>query len=84
MAYLSAVQVVTIVAFIAAGSGADGPGFRAFSVVIAGAILAAGSQASIIGEGGVTPWIGILERVSFYGASIWIVGLALVLLRTTR
>ncbi len=82
------VQVVTILAFIIVGSGADGPGFRAFSVVLAGAILAAGaaagSQASTIGEGGVTPWIGILERVSFYGPSIWIVGLAVVLLQTSR
>ncbi|MGV9711694.1 DUF998 domain-containing protein [Gordonia sp. NPDC003424] len=82
------VQVVTIVAFIVAGSGAGGPGFRVFSGVIAAAILLAGAiagtQAPKIGEGGVTPWIGVIERVSFYGPSVWIVGLAVVLLRATR
>lgn len=84
----AAVQVLTIVAFIAFGSGADRKWFRIFSVVMIAAILAAGaiagSQAGRIAEGLSTPWLGSLERVSFYGPSIWILGLAVVLLKARR
>lgn len=81
-------QVLTIVLFIAFGSGADGRWFRFFSIGLIVAILAAGgfagSQAGAITTGGATPGMGLIERVSFYGPSIWILVLALELLRQQR
>lgn len=81
-------QVLTIVLFIAFGSGADGRWFRVFSVAMIVAILAAGgvagSRAGQIAVGGATPWMGLIERVSFYGPSVWILVLALELLRQLR
>lgn len=78
-------QVLTIVLFMAAGSGADGRWFRIFSVALIGAILAAGgvagSQAGQIAVGGPTPLMGLIERVCFYGPSIWILVLAIGLMR---
>jgi hypothetical protein len=81
-------QVLTIILFIAAGSGADGRWFRIFSVALIFAILAAGgmagSQAGQITVGGPTPWMGLVERISFYGPSIWILVLAIELMRQER
>jgi hypothetical protein len=82
------VQVLTIVLFMAFGSGADGRWFRIFSILMIAAILisggAAAPQASRIGQGLPTPWFGLIERVSFYGPSLWILTLAAVLLRQRR
>lgn len=81
-------QVLTIVLFIAFGSGADGRGFRIFSIGMIVAILAAGglagTQAGKVAAGGPTPWLGLIERIAFYGPSVWILGLALVLLARQR
>ncbi len=81
-------QVLTMVLFIAFGSGADGRWFRIFSILMIAAILIAGgvgaTQASRVGQGLPTPWIGLIERVSFYGPSLWILTLAAVLLRERR
>ena len=82
------VQVLTIVLFIAFGSGADGRWFRVFSIVLIVAILGAGAlagtQAGKIAAGGPTQWLGLIERISFYGPSVWILVLALELLRQQR
>lgn len=79
------VQVATIVLFIAIGSGAAGRPFRRTSIAFIVAILAAGglagTQAGRIAAGDPTPYIGLIERVSFYGPSLWILLLAIVLLR---
>jgi len=81
-------QVLTILLFIAFGSGAGGRGFRRFSIGLALAILGAGSLAGTrsgqIAAGGPTPYIGLIERVSFYGPSLWILALAILLLRQQR
>jgi len=82
------VQVVTIVLFIAFGSGADGRWFRIFSIALILAILGAGAlvgtQAGRIAAGAPTPFIGLIERVDFYGPSVWILVLAIELLRQQR
>lgn len=82
------VQVVTIVLFIAFGSGADGRWFRIFSIAMIVAIVGvgalAGTQAGQISAGAPTPFIGLIERVSFYGPSIWILVLTIELLRQQR
>jgi hypothetical protein len=81
-------QVLTIVLFIAFGSGARGRSFRTFSLLMIAAILACGSviatQSSRIAEGLATPGVGLFERVSFYGPSLWILTLAVVLLGARR
>jgi hypothetical membrane protein len=79
-------QVLTIVLFISFGSMAHGRKFRIFSFLMIAAVLASGSvmatQSSRIGAGLPTPGAGLFERISFYGPSIWILTLAVVLLRT--
>jgi hypothetical protein len=84
----AAVQVFTIVLFIGFGSGADGRRFRLFSIALIVAILAAGAltgtQAGRIAAGAPTPYVGLIERVSFYGPSVWILALAIDLLRQER
>jgi hypothetical protein len=56
-----------------------------FSILTIAAILIAGganaTQASRIAQGLSTPWVGLIERVSFYGPSLWVLTLAAVLLR---
>ena len=78
-------QVVTMLLFISFGSGAHGRWFRSFSILMIAAILASGSvtatQSSRVAKGLPTPGLGLFERVSFYGPSIWILTLAVVLLR---
>jgi hypothetical protein len=81
-------QVLTMTLFIAFGSGANGKWFRIFSILMIVAILIAGgaaaTQASRIAQGLSTPWLGLIERVSSYGPSLWILTLAVVLLRDRR
>jgi hypothetical protein len=81
-------QVLTIVLFIGFGSGADGRWFRVFSLLMIAAILAGGfaatTQSSRVAAGLPTPGVGLFERFSFYGPSIWILTLAAVLLRARR
>jgi hypothetical protein len=85
---MAALQVVTMLLFIGFGSGADGRGFRIFSILMIAAILIGGgvtaTQTARIAEGLPTPWIGLIERVSFYGPSLWMLALAVVLLRRRR
>lgn len=82
------VQVATITLFMAFGSGAGGRRFRVFStaliVAILGAGALAGTQAGRIAAGEPTPFIGLIERISFYGPSVWILALAITLLRQLR
>jgi hypothetical protein len=82
------VQVVTIMLFIAFGSGAHGRRFRIFSLLMIAAILASGSvmatQSSRVAAGLTTPGVGLFERVSFYGPSVWILVLATEFLRRQR
>lgn len=82
------VQVATIVLFIAFGSGADGRRFRIVSIAMIVAILLAGAlagtQAGQVAAGGATPYLGLIERVAFYGPGVWILLLAIELLRQGR
>jgi len=82
------VQVLTMVIFIAFGSYADGRRFRIFSILMVAVILIAGgaaaTQAPQLGQGPPTPWLGLVERASFYGPSLWILALAAVLLHVRR
>ncbi len=66
----------------------DGRRFRLFSigliVAILGAGAMAGTQAGRIAAGAPTPYVGLIERVSFHGPGVWILALAIDLLRQER
>jgi len=83
---LTAVEVLSIVLFIAFGSGARGRGFRVFSVlsiliIMAGGIVTGMLSTHMTALASSTPWAGITERVNIYGTMLWIAALAVVLMR---
>ncbi|HTJ43484.1 MAG TPA: DUF998 domain-containing protein [Kofleriaceae bacterium] len=73
---------------MAIASGALGRSFRAFTLVSIAAILVAGavtgSMSPPIPEGGATPWIGLVERVSVDGWALWIAVFAVALRRARQ
>jgi hypothetical protein len=77
--------VLAMLLFVAFGSMASGRGFRIYSIatilaILVGGVLA-GAQGSAMSAGLPTPWFGLVERVNIYGAMLWILVLAVVLLR---
>ncbi len=82
------VQVLLIMLFIILGSGADGIGFRIYSIVTIIALLVfgawTGTQASAIAKGQSTPWMGIIERVNVYLSMLWVLVFAVILLRSEK
>ena len=82
---LTIVAVVLMVMFMTVGSASFGRGFRMFSMFTLAAMLIAGgvvgTQVPAIAQGLPTLWMGLVERVSVYAPSLWITGLALMLLR---
>lgn len=81
-------QVLTMVLFIALGSGAGRTRFRIYSIATIVVMLAfgalAGTAAPAIAMGQPTPFFGIIERVSVYLPIIWVMMLAIVLLRAAE
>ena len=79
------VVVLLTLLIIGFGSTARGKGFRLYSIgtllalIVFGAL--AGMQAPRLQAGLPTPWLGILERVNVYGSMLWMLVLAVVLLR---
>jgi hypothetical protein len=79
------VAVLLILLFIGFGAAARGKGFRIYSIgtiltiLVFGAL--AGMQAPRI-DMGPTPWLGIIERVSYYSPMVWMLVFAIVLLRS--
>lgn len=82
---LTVAAVVLMVMFMTIGSTVFGRGFRIFSTLTIAAMLVAGGvvgmQVPAIAQGLPTPWMGLVERVSVYAPSLWITGLALMLMR---
>ena len=82
------VQVLLIMSFIILGSGADGIGFRVYSIATIIALLVfgawTGTKASAIAEGQLTPWMGIIERVNVYLSMLWVLVFAVILLRSEK
>ena len=86
---LTAVEVLSIILFIAFGSGARGKAFRIYSIASILGIIAAGILTGIIttnmtAEVASTPWAGLIERVNIYGTMLWIAMLGVVLRRSLR
>lgn len=79
---VGAVLVVTAIGFAAAVYGRT---FRRYSIATIGVMLLFGwwamMDAGRIEAGDPTPWVGVIERISFYSWHIWFLVLALVLLR---
>jgi hypothetical protein len=82
---LSATAVLFIVAEMAFSAAALGKRFRYFSIAMMITTVAAGgyvaSTTSEVGTGEPTPWMGAVERVSYGSWLLWMVVLAIVLLR---
>jgi hypothetical membrane protein len=82
---MAGVTVPLMISFIALGSGARGKWFRLYSISTIAAMLVfgayTGTQAARVQEQLPTPWLGIAERISVYSPMLWILVLAIVLLR---
>ena len=80
----AAVQVITMVLFIAFGAAALGRSFRLYSIGTIVALLVFGAmvstQVTAIAAGQPTPWMGVFERVSVYAPMLWVLVFAVVLL----
>jgi hypothetical protein len=79
------VAVLLMVMFIGFGAAAFGRWFRLYSGLTIVLILVFGALAGLQGPhvplGLPTPWMGVMERVSYYLPYLWILVFAIVLLR---
>ncbi len=79
------VAVLLIMLFIGFGAAARGKGFRIYSIgtiltlLLFGAL--AGLQGPRVAAGLPSPWLGVIERVSYYSPFLWLLVFAVVLLR---
>ena len=82
---LSALTVLLLTLFISFGSGAKGKKFRIYSILTILLMLffgfLVGTMAPKVAANEPTPWMGIFERISVFSPMIWIIVLAIVLLR---
>jgi hypothetical protein len=84
---LTAATIVLILSQLAFGAVALGRWFRVYSLITAAAVLGfggyTGTQSPKIPKGEVTPWLGLSECISIGAWPLWLVVLALILLRST-
>jgi len=85
---LTGVIVLTILLQLGFGATAFGKGFRLYSIgtflaVIVFGILT-GPQAAAMAAGQPTPWLGLTERINIYAYMLWVLVLAVVLLRAEK
>jgi hypothetical protein len=82
---LAGVTVLLMTVFIGFGSGARGKWFRLYSILTILAMLVFGAlvslQAPRVAAQLPTPWMGVMERMSVYSPMLWVLVLAVVLLR---
>jgi hypothetical membrane protein len=82
------VMVLFIVLFIGFGASARGQGFRLYSLATILVLLLFGAWASLdgprIAAGLPTPWLGVKERVNIYVSLLWVLVLAVSLLRAEQ
>lgn len=82
---LGGLTVVIMLSMIGAGAAAFGMGFRLYSVLTVVAVLAFGawmsSYAPGVPAGEPTPWMGLAERLMIWTWLLWMVVLAVLLLR---
>lgn len=79
---------LVILLIIGFGAAANGKWFRIFSIgtmlvlILFGALTGMGS--SRLAAGLPTPWLGIYERINVYGYMLWVMVLAIILLRKEK
>jgi CubicO group peptidase (beta-lactamase class C family)/hypothetical membrane protein len=82
---LSAATVLLILSFIGIGAFALGRRFRAYSFATALTLIVAGgfvfAWAGRVAAGGLTPWLGAVERINIYGYLLWVAVLGVALIR---
>jgi len=82
---LTVVTVLLILLIIGFGATADGKRFRHYSIATILILLVSGAwaflDAPLIAANLPTPWIGIRERINIYGYMLWMLVLAIALLR---
>jgi hypothetical membrane protein len=83
---LTAVTVLLILSAVACGSALDGTLFRRYSFLTILVLLVAGALAGVEGARLAlqqpTPWLGLTERINIGAYLLWVVILAVILLRT--
>ncbi len=85
---LTVVTVFSWMLILGFGATAFGKRFRLYSigtlltVLVFGALT--GSQAAALAAGQPTPWLGLTERINIYSFMLWVVMLAVVLLRAEK
>jgi len=81
---MTGVTVLLITVFIGFGSGARGKWFRLYSILTLLAMWGFGAVTGMLASGidtGTTPWMGAFERVIVYAPMLWVLVLAVILLR---
>ncbi len=85
---LTGVTVLCILLEIGFGAAALGKGFRLYSIVTFLAVLGfgilTGPQAAAMAAGQPTPWLGLTERINIYSYMLWVLVLAVMLLRAEK
>jgi hypothetical protein len=85
---LSGITVTLIMLILGFGSGASGKLFRLYSILTIAAVLVfgalVGTQAPRVAAQLPTPWMGIMERACVYSSMLWVLVLAVVLLRAEK
>ncbi len=84
------ITIVTVLAWLLIlGFAATifGKGFRIYSLVTLAAVIVfgslAGSQGPRLAAGQPTPWLGLVERINIYSFMLWVIVLAIMLLRAS-
>jgi hypothetical protein len=85
---LTIVTVLSWMLILGFGATAFGKQFRFYTIgtlltVLVSGILTA-PQGAALATGQPTPWIGLTERINIYSFMVWVIVLAVVLLRTQR
>jgi hypothetical protein len=82
---LTSATVLLILLIIGFGAAADGKWFRLYSFVTLLILIVSGAWAFLdaprIAANLPTPWVGVRERINIYGYMLWMLVLAIVLLR---
>jgi hypothetical protein len=82
---LTIVDVLVILLVIGFGATADGKWFRLYSIGTILVLILCGVWAFLdaprIAANLPTPWLGVRERINIYGYMLWMMVLAIVLLR---
>jgi len=83
---LTFVTVISWILILACAAVAFKGWFRFYSICTLLAVIVfgslAGSQGPALAAGLPTPWLGLVERINIYSFMLWVVMLAVVLLRT--